>query len=113
MERGHHRNGARNLSVARELTTVSNQLLTLAARVLSEVSSCGICGRQSDTGAGFHKVFLFPLSILIAQNATILSSVIRDWDSGSFQPDTKRLSRFHHRNLEKSINERMSFFHFM
>jgi hypothetical protein len=29
----------------------------------SQVTSCGICDGQSGTGAGFHRVFLLPLSI--------------------------------------------------
>jgi hypothetical protein len=33
--------------------TVSRRLPTAAARVQSQVRSCGTCGGQSDTGAGF------------------------------------------------------------
>jgi hypothetical protein len=34
---------------------VSRRILTAAARVRAQVSSCGICGRQRGTGAGFHR----------------------------------------------------------
>jgi hypothetical protein len=57
---------------------VSYQVSTAAARVRSQVTSCGICGRHSGTGAGFLRVFLFPQPILILTNAQY-SSVIRVW----------------------------------
>jgi hypothetical protein len=44
---------------------VSRWLPTAAARVQARVTSCGICGRQRGTGAGFLRVLRFPLSILI------------------------------------------------
>jgi hypothetical protein len=40
---------------------VSHWLPTVAA----QVRSCGICGGQSDTGAGFFRVLQFPLPISI------------------------------------------------
>jgi hypothetical protein len=40
---------------------VSRWLPTAAAQVRSQVRSCGICGRQSGTGAGFLRVLRFPL----------------------------------------------------
>jgi hypothetical protein len=39
---------------------VSRRLPTAAARVLSQVRSCGICGRQSGTGQVFSEYFGFP-----------------------------------------------------
>jgi hypothetical protein len=48
---------------------VSRWLSTTAAQVRSQVTSCGICGGQSGTGAGFLRVLRFPLSILIPPTA--------------------------------------------
>jgi hypothetical protein len=44
---------------------VSRRLPTAAARVRARVRSCGICGGQSGTVAGFLRVFRFPLPIFI------------------------------------------------
>jgi hypothetical protein len=44
---------------------VSSWLPTAGARVRARVSSCGICGEQSGTGAGFLQVLRFSLSIFI------------------------------------------------
>jgi hypothetical protein len=44
---------------------VSVELSTIAAWVWSQVISCGICGRQCNTGAGFLQVLHFALSFLI------------------------------------------------
>jgi hypothetical protein len=49
---------------------VSRWLPTAAARV----RSCGICGRRSDTGAGFLRVLRFPLPIRIPPIAPHISS---------------------------------------
>jgi hypothetical protein len=57
---------------------VSRWLPTSAARVRSQVRSCGICGGQSSNGAGFLRVVRFPLPILIPPNAPY-SSIIRGW----------------------------------
>jgi hypothetical protein len=57
---------------------VSRRLPTAAARGRAQGRSCGICGEQSGTGAGFLQVLRFPLPILIPPNATS-SSVIRGW----------------------------------
>jgi hypothetical protein len=59
--------------------TVSRWLPTAAARVRSQVSSCGICGEQSGTGAGLLRVLLFPLPILIPPTAPYSASIIRGW----------------------------------
>jgi hypothetical protein len=42
---------------------------TAAARVRSQVRSCGFCGGQSGTGVGFLRVLRFPLPILIPPTA--------------------------------------------
>jgi hypothetical protein len=48
---------------------VSRWLPTAAARVPSQVRSCGICGEQNGTGADFLRVLRFPLPILIPPTA--------------------------------------------
>jgi hypothetical protein len=48
---------------------VGRWLLTVAARVRARVSSCGICGEQSGTGAGFLRVLRFLLPIFIPPTA--------------------------------------------
>jgi hypothetical protein len=53
---------------------VSRRLHTAAARVRDQVRSCGICGGQSGTGAGFLRVRLFPQTILIPPNSSHSSS---------------------------------------
>jgi hypothetical protein len=47
---------------------VTGRLSTEAAQVRSQVKSCGICGEQSGTRAGFLPVLRFPLPILIPPN---------------------------------------------
>jgi hypothetical protein len=58
---------------------VSRWLPTAAARVRSQVRSCGICGGQRGTGAGFLRVLQFPLTILIPPTAPHSPSIIRGW----------------------------------
>jgi hypothetical protein len=41
---------------------ITHRLPTLAAPVRGRVKSCGICGGQSGTGAGFFRVFRIPLA---------------------------------------------------
>jgi hypothetical protein len=48
---------------------VSRRLPTAAPRIRAKVTSCGICGGQSGTGASFLRVLLFPLLILIPPTA--------------------------------------------
>jgi hypothetical protein len=58
---------------------VSGRLPTAAARVRSQVRSCGICGGQSGTEAGFLRVLRFPLPILIPPTTAHSSPIIRGW----------------------------------
>jgi hypothetical protein len=58
---------------------VIRRLPTPAVQVRAQVRSCGICGRQSGTGAGFLRVLRFPLPILIPQTDPHSSSIIRGW----------------------------------
>jgi hypothetical protein len=57
-------------SVGRAIAqAVSRWLPTAAARVRSRLWSSGICGGQSDAGAGFLRVLRFPLAIFIPRNS--------------------------------------------
>jgi hypothetical protein len=61
-----HRNVSNCLLNGRGIAqAVSRRLPTAETLVRSQVRSCGICGGQSGTGAGFLQVFRFPLPILI------------------------------------------------
>jgi hypothetical protein len=59
---------------------VSRRLLTAAARVLAKVRTCGICGGQSVTGAGFLRVWVSPANYHSTDCSTLshhhLSSVV-------------------------------------
>jgi hypothetical protein len=59
--------------------TVSRRLPTTTVRVRAQVRSCGICGGQSATGAGFLQVPLFSLPIVIPPTGPHSSSIIWGW----------------------------------
>jgi hypothetical protein len=68
------------MSIALIGQVVSRWLPTEVTRFWAEVMSCGICGRQSGTEAGFLQVLWFPLP-LIPLTAPHSSSVIQGWSS--------------------------------
>jgi hypothetical protein len=69
-----------NSQLGRAITqAVSRRLPTAAARVRAQIRSCGICGEQSDTEAGFLPVLRFPLPILIPSITPHSSYIIRGW----------------------------------
>jgi hypothetical protein len=49
---------------------------TAATRVRARVWSCGICGEQSGTGAGFLRVLWFPVPIRIPSIAPVIIIII-------------------------------------
>jgi hypothetical protein len=51
---------------------VSRRLLTAAARFRTRFRSCGLCGGQSGTGAGFLRVLRFLLPIRIPPIAPLI-----------------------------------------
>jgi hypothetical protein len=73
---------------------VSPRLTTAAARVRSQAKSCGICGVQSGTEAGFLEVLQFPLPILIPSNAPY-SSIIRGWYNGPIRGRRTKRTQSH------------------
>jgi hypothetical protein len=59
---------------------ISRRLPTTAAWVQVQIRSCGICGEQSGTGAGFLRVLRFPLPIPSSPIAPQSpSAIIRGW----------------------------------
>jgi hypothetical protein len=69
----------------------SRRLLTAAARIRDQVKSCGVCGGASGTGAGFLRILLFPLPILIPLTAPHSSSLIRGWHN---RPNSGRRAKW-------------------
>jgi hypothetical protein len=79
-----HWNSALSLSVTNVegraiAQAVSRWLPTATAQVRAQVRSCGICGGQSVTGAGFLRVLRFPLPIPIPPTAPQPSFINRSW----------------------------------
>jgi hypothetical protein len=75
---------------------VSRRLPTAAARVLSQVNSCGICGGQSGAAAGFIRVLRFPLPILSPSTAPrSSSSIIRGWYNRSISGRRTKWTQSH------------------
>jgi hypothetical protein len=68
-----------NVGKMREVRSFIGRAIAQATRVRAQVRSCGICGGQSDTGAGFLRVLLYSLPILIPATAPHSSSAIRGW----------------------------------
>jgi hypothetical protein len=64
------------------------RVLITAAQIPFQVKPRGICGGQSDIGAGFLQVLRFPLPVLIAPTAPysliILSSTLYNLSINSF-----------------------------
>jgi hypothetical protein len=66
---------------------MARRLPTAAARVRAQARSCGICGGQSVTGAGFPRVFRFSVPVLIPPTASkssdaTLGQIVADVPSG-------------------------------
>jgi hypothetical protein len=72
----HYSNNTKCCAIAPE---VSSRLPSAADRVRAHVTSCGICGGQNGTEAGFHLVLRVPMPI-VPQTAPHSSlSILRDW----------------------------------
>jgi hypothetical protein len=85
----------------------SNPLLTIAVSwsgvyIFPSVRSCGICGGQRGTVAGFLRVLRLPLPILIPPTAPHASSNVLGWYN---RPNSGRRSKWtrcpHPKKLEK------------
>jgi hypothetical protein len=74
---------------------VSRQFSTAATRVRVRVWSCGICGGQNGTRAGFIRVFRFPLLILIPPTAPYSSYIIRGWYNRPISGRRTKWTQFH------------------
>jgi hypothetical protein len=96
---------------------VSIRFPTAAARVRSQVGSCGICGGQSGTGAGFLRVLRFPLPILIppttplSSGAGTIGQILADVPSGfSLTPpqETKKIQPYYFAKKRRSLGRHSS-----
>jgi hypothetical protein len=84
---------AKGLTIAQ---AVSRRLPIAAAQVRTQVWSCGICGRQSGTGAGFHRVLRFPLPIFIPPTAPqSSSSIIWGWYNRPYSGRSTKWTQSH------------------
>jgi hypothetical protein len=54
---------------------ISLWLPTEAARVRAQGKSCGICSGQSGIGAGFRRVFRFPLPVIPSINCSTITTI--------------------------------------
>jgi hypothetical protein len=74
---------------------VSHWLPTAVARVRAQVSSCGIFGGQSGTGADFLRVLRFSLPPFIPPSAPHSSSTIRGWYNRPVSGRRTEWTQFH------------------
>jgi hypothetical protein len=88
---------------------VSRRLLTATARVRAQVRSCGVCGGQSGTGAGFLRVLRFPLPVLIPPTAPRSSSITRGCYNRTVSGRRTKLTQSHPtpRNIKKLKNRKV------
>jgi hypothetical protein len=89
----------------------SRRLPTTVARVRAQVRSCGICGGQSDTRAGFLRVLHFPLPVLIPPTVphSSSSSIIRDWYNRPFSGRRTKWTQSHPTQMENKLVSQMGF----
>jgi hypothetical protein len=78
---------------------VSRRIPNSAARIRAQVSSCGICGGESDIVVSFLRVLWFPLPVLIPATAPHSSSIIRRWYD---RPVSDRRAKWTHKGMVRS-----------